>query len=71
MKVGLQHIYNNEHTKKHTNNKQNTSFGGPLDSAITSTLAMLDTNQMANAFYLDLGSMVLPRTYVDGKYSGR
>ena len=65
MKVELPRIQNNKN--KHNNNPQKPSFKGPIDGAITGTLAMLDTNAMANAFYLDLGSMVLPRTYVDGK----
>lgn len=43
------------------------TFRGPLDGALTATLRTLDTNEMANAVLLDVGAMVLPRTYIDTK----
>ena len=62
---------NNLNNENRQNNHQkknfNVSFGGPLDGALTGTLAMLDTNPTANAVLLDLGSMVAPRSYIDGK----
>lgn len=49
-------------------------FTGPLDGALTQTLATIDSNPMVNATLLDVFSMVLPRTYVDtkkrNKYAG-
>ena len=49
-------------------------FRGPLDGAITGILRACDTNEMVNAVGLDLGAMVLPRTYYDtkarNKYAG-
>ena len=59
---------NNENRQNnHQKNNHNVSFGGPIDGALTGTLAMLDTNPTANAVLLDLGSMVAPRSYIDGK----
>jgi hypothetical protein len=55
-----------------TNN--NTSFKGALDSGITQVLMTIDTNPMVNAAAVDVGSMVIPRTYIDtkkrNKYAG-
>lgn len=48
-------------------NKQNITFKGPLDGAITTALMTIDTNPMANAALVDTFAMVLPRTYVDSK----
>jgi len=42
-------------------------FKGALDGALTGVLRTLDTNDMANAVLIDLGAMVLPRTYYDAK----
>ena len=42
-------------------------FKGPIDGILTNTLRVLDTNEMANAAVLDLGTMVAPRTYFDAK----
>lgn len=44
------------------------NFNGALDGAITTTLRTLDTNDMANAVLIDLGAMVLPRSYYDYKH---
>jgi len=53
---------------------QNIKFKGPMDGVITTSLAFLDTNPMADATLTDLGSMVIPRTYIDtkkrNKYAG-
>ncbi|MDR1326875.1 MAG: hypothetical protein LBJ74_00555 [Heliobacteriaceae bacterium] len=42
--------------------------------ALTNALMFLDTNAMANATLIDLGAMVIPRTYIDtkerNKYAG-
>ena len=50
------------------------AFKGPLDGVITNTFRTLDTNEMANAVLLDVGAMVVPRTYIDtkkrNKYAG-
>ena len=43
------------------------NFNGLLDSAVTSGLKLLDTNEMANAVLIDVGAMVVPRTYYDTK----
>lgn len=43
------------------------NFNGLLDGALTGTLKMLDTNEMANAVLIDVGAMVVPRTYYDAK----
>ncbi|MBR1424295.1 hypothetical protein IJ579_01890 [bacterium] len=52
----------------------NPAFGGALDGVLTNALRVLDTNEMANAVVLDLGTMVGPRTYFDtkdrNKYAG-
>jgi len=49
-------------------------FNGILDAPLTSVLRVLDSNEMANAAVLDLGTMVAPRTYFDtkerNKYAG-
>ena len=49
------------------NTKYKTSFRGPLDGIVTSTLRTLDTNPMVNAVGIDLFAMVAPRTYIDAK----
>ncbi len=49
------------------NKRYNPTFKGPLDGALTATLRVLDTNEMANAALLDIGAMVTPRTYIDAK----
>lgn len=50
------------------------AFKGLLDGALTGVLRTLDTNAMANAAVLDVGTMVIPRTYFDtkdrNKYAG-
>lgn len=60
--------------KINNNLKQNISFKGPLDGAITKALSTINTNAMANAALVDTFAMVLPRTYVDtkkrNKYAG-
>lgn len=66
MKVEAYRIQNNNKKQKETD-KRKTAFRGPIDGAVTGTLAMLDTSPTANAVIIDLGSMVLPRTYVDSK----
>ncbi len=43
------------------------NFKGLLDGALTSSLKLLDTNEMANAVLIDVGAMVVPRTYYDTK----
>ncbi len=62
---------NNYETGK---NQTRPQFKGVLDGALTNTLRTLDTNDMANAVLIDLGAMVLPRTYYDtkerNKYAG-
>ena len=55
----------NSYDKKHINYKP--QFKGVLDGALTSVLRTLDTNEVANAALLDLGTMVGPRTYFDAK----
>lgn len=42
-------------------------FKGALDGVVTSALRTLDTSDMANAVLIDLGAMVVPRTYYDTK----
>lgn len=49
------------------NRRYTPAFKGPLDGALTGTLRLLDTNEMANAVLIDLGAMVAPRTYIDTK----
>lgn len=50
------------------------AFKGPLDGIVTNTFRTLDTNEMMNAVALDVGAMVIPRTYIDtkkrNKYAG-
>lgn len=43
------------------------SFRGPLDGAVTGILRACDTNEMVNAVGLDVGAMVIPRSYYDSK----
>ena len=43
------------------------NFRGPLDGTITGIMRACDTNEMVNAVGLDIGAMVLPRTYYDTK----
>ncbi len=45
----------------------NTSFKGPLDGTLTQVLRACDTNEMVNAVGLDVGAMVIPRSYYDTK----
>lgn len=65
-------ITNNLETRQ---NKYNPAFRGPLDGVITNTFRTLDTNEIANAVLLDVGAMVVPRTYIDtkkrNKHAGR
>ena len=49
------------------NKINNITFKGPLDGALTGILRACDTNEMVNAVGLDIGAMVLPRTYYDTK----
>ncbi len=52
----------------------NISFKGPLDGMLTTALRTCDTNEVVNAVGLDIGAMVIPRTYYDtkarNKYAG-
>ena len=50
-----------------TQNNYKPSFKGPLDSVVTQTLMTIDTNQMINSTLVDVGAMVIPRTYIDTK----
>ena len=43
------------------------NFRGPLDSTLTQVLRACDTNEMVNAVGLDVGAMVIPRSYYDTK----
>ena len=52
---------------QHINNYNNTTFKGPLDGTLTNILRACDTNEMVNAVGLDVGSMVIPRSYYDTK----
>jgi len=45
----------------------NLTFRGPLDGTITNILRACDTNEMVNAVGLDVGAMVIPRSYYDTK----
>lgn len=58
----------------HNKRQYKPAFRGPLDGALTGILRTLDTNAMANAAVLDVGTMVAPRTYFDtkdrNKYAG-
>lgn len=47
--------------------RRQPNFGGLMDSALTGSLKLLDTNEMANAVLIDVGAMVVPRTYYDTK----
>lgn len=62
----------NNFENRQGNKKQH--FTGALDGALTGALRTLDTNEMANAVLIDLGAMVVPRTYYDtkkrNKYAG-
>lgn len=49
------------------NNNRKQNFKGLLDGAVTGGLRLLDTNEMANAVLIDVGAMVVPRTYYDTK----
>ena len=51
----------------HNINNHNTTFKGPLDGTITNILRACDTNEMVNAVGLDVGAMVIPRSYYDTK----
>jgi len=48
-------------------NINNLTFKGPLDGTLTQILRACDTNEMVNAVGLDVGSMVIPRSYYDTK----
>ena len=48
-------------------NISNLTFKGPLDGTLTQILRACDTNEMVNAVGLDVGSMVIPRSYYDTK----
>ena len=48
-------------------NINNLTFRGPLDGTLTQVLRACDTNEMVNAVGLDVGSMVIPRSYYDTK----
>ena len=48
-------------------NINNLTFRGPLDGTLTQILRACDTNEMVNALGLDVGSMVIPRSYYDTK----
>ena len=48
-------------------NINNITFRGPLDGTLTQVLRACDTNEMVNAVGLDVGSMVIPRSYYDTK----
>lgn len=48
-------------------NVNNLTFKGPLDSTLTQVLRSCDTNEMVNAVGLDVGAMVIPRSYYDTK----
>lgn len=69
MNLTINTIDNNKYKKAFT-----PTFKGPLDGVVTSALRTLDTNEIANAVLLDLGTMVAPRTYFDtkdrNKYAG-
>lgn len=43
------------------------TFKGPLDGTLTTILRACDTNEMVNAVGLDVGAMVIPRSYYDTK----
>ena len=45
----------------------NINFRGPLDGTLTTVLRACDTNEMVNAVGLDVGAMVIPRSYYDTK----
>ena len=48
-------------------NINNINFKGPLDNTFTQVLRACDTNEMVNAIGLDVGAMVIPRSYYDTK----
>ena len=52
---------------KINNIDSNINFRGPLDGALTNVLRACDTNEMVNAVGLDVGAMVIPRSYYDTK----
>ena len=53
--------------KVHSVNNNKISFRGPLDGTLTTVLRACDTNEMVNAVGLDVGAMVIPRSYYDTK----
>ncbi len=55
----------NNYNFKTRRNEHYPQFKGALDGALTGALRTLDTNDMANAVLIDLGAMVLPRSYYD------
>ncbi len=60
MKIGINNEYKNI-------NQRRQAFKGPVDGALTQTLALLDTNPMANAAIIDLVVDDSPRIYLDAK----
>ena len=49
------------------NNINNLTYKGALDGTLTQVLRACDTNEMVNAVGLDVGAMVIPRSYYDTK----
>lgn len=60
MKISINNEYKNT-------NQRRQAFKGPVDGALTQTLALLDTNPMANAAIIDLVVDDSPRIYLDAK----
>lgn len=74
-------LQQNQHRKQFNQPKQNNNNQAPKDVAFTSAwgtmmaipsvfLRFLDTNQAWGANLVDIGSMVVPRTYYDTKHRG-
>jgi len=53
------------------NNINGPVFKGPLDGTLTTVLRACDMNEMVNAVGIDVGAMVLPRTYYDMKHRNK
>ncbi len=53
--------------KIHNIKNNDFTFKGPLDGTVTNILRACDTNEMVNAVGLDVGAMVIPRSYYDAK----
>lgn len=47
------------------NINNNLNFKGPLDGTVTKILRTCDMNEMVNAVGIDVGAMVIPRSYYD------